>query len=214
MQYEQHDFVNNVTVLHKTGEEAKAREMLMKEIAQMIVYHRGHAIQLLNANGIKTNKFASDKELTDKLAENLGTNKKLKGDIAALLVQLNSAPQRHQAQGVNPHQNPYGRYGNAEQYSRAEGQGAAAGAVGGGAVGSVTNLISNIFGFAKSKTDQKTQSEANKMQLAQSLLNAQPQKSNTGLYIGIAVAVIGLGTLLYFAFNKKSAPTQSLAPTI
>jgi hypothetical protein len=52
------------------------------------------------------------------------------------------------------------------------------------------------------------------MQLAQSLLNAQPQKSNTGLYIGIAVAVIGLGTLLYFAFNKKSAPTQSLAPTI
>jgi hypothetical protein len=212
MQYEQHDFVSNVAALHKTGQEDKARQMLMKEIAQIIVYHRGHAIQALNQVGVKTNKFATDKELTDKLAENLGTNPKLQGIIAGLLVQLNQSPQRPASQGGGQHFDPFQREKASAQYSRAEGQGAGAG-MGAGPVGAIASMIGNIFGFAKSKTDQKSQAEANKMQLAQALLGSQPQKNNAGLYVGIAIGVVAIGTIFYLAFGKKSAQPAPL-PTM
>lgn len=216
MQYVQHDFVGNLAALSKAGEADKARTMLLKEIAQLIIYHRGHAIVALNASGIKTNKFASDKELTDKLAENIGENKQLQGAIASLLVTLNqpvgkSSPVNSH---INPHNNPYVNAGG--QGAGSVLGGAASGAAQGGVVGTVAGAIGNLFGFLKSNKDAKTQTEQNKALLAQQLLASQPSgSSKTGNYIAIGLVVAAIGAIVYFGFVKKDGSAMpSTTPTV
>lgn len=193
MRYEQHDFINNFLSLHKVGDHDKAKDILLKEIAQLIVYHRGYVIRDLNAAGIPTNKFATDKELTNKLMDHLPENKKLQASISQMLVHFNT---------------PTNTRMGADGVGSSAVQGSASGASG-GAVGAVAGAVGNIFGFFKSKTDQKTQADQNKLALAQSLLASQPTKSHTGTYVMIGAGLIAVTAILYFVLKPKHAPAAA-----
>lgn len=83
------DFSKNINAYYDSGENKKAEKLLMAELGQLMIYHRGHIISALNEAGIETNKDASDKEIANKLASNLAYNDGLRIAISLLLNNLN-----------------------------------------------------------------------------------------------------------------------------
>ncbi len=266
MKYEQHDFISNVAQYNKTGQDEKVRSLLMSELSQLIIYHRGSVLMALNDSGIKTDKTATEDELVEKLSKNLATNEKLKRTVSALLVDLNMHPKSKMymnaagetlsqrqldeialqygyrkkyygsgggmsggagalgagtdtsgTQGSTGSSNGSqtsnsGYSGGAQNMGSGSGSQGGAGASqrsGGDPVSAIAGAIGNIFGFAKSKTDAKTQADNNRMQLAQQLLaNKQAvSPSKTGTYVAItlvALTIIGIAT--YFVMKKPMHP--------
>tara|TARA_R110000868_G_scaffold147305_5_gene368722 strand:+ start:1103 stop:1855 length:753 start_codon:yes stop_codon:yes gene_type:complete len=130
------DFSKNINAYYDSGENKKAEKLLMAELGQLMIYHRGHIISALNEAGIETNKDASDKEIANKLASNLAYNDGLRIAISLLLNNLN-ANSFYQATGC-----PEGyikQYFNAEDDASGGGFGAflssLTGILGGGASG-------------------------------------------------------------------------------
>ena len=184
------DFSKNINAYYDSGENKKAEKLLMAELGQLMIYHRGHIISALNEAGIETNKDASDKEIANKLASNLAYNDGLRIAISLLLNNLNGNS-FYQATGC-----PEGyikQYFNVEGDKKGGGFGAflsslvggfsggasggASGSASGGASGSVpatqvtvgsdpvsaiAGAIGSIFSFAGSKTAQKTEREKSK----------------------------------------------------
>jgi len=83
------DFSKNINAYYDSGENKKAEKLLMAELGQLMIYHRGHIISALNEASIETNKDASDKEIANKLASNLAYNDGLRIAISLLLNNLN-----------------------------------------------------------------------------------------------------------------------------
>jgi hypothetical protein len=182
------DFSKNINAYYDSGENKKAEKLLMSELGQLMIYHRGHIISALNEAGIETNKDASDKEIANKLASNLAYNDGLRIAISLLLNNLN-ANSFYQATGC-----PEGyikQYFNADDDKKGGGFGAflssLTGSLGGGAssggasgvggsggvptpqvtvgadpVSAIAGAIGSIFSFAGSKTAQKTEREKSK----------------------------------------------------
>lgn len=182
------DFSKNINAYYDSGENKKAEKLLMAELGQLMIYHRGHIISALNEAGIETNKDASDKEIANKLASNLAYNDGLRIAISLLLNNLNGNS-FYQATGC-----PEGyikQYFNAEDGKNGGGFGAflssLTGSLGGGAssggasgvggsggvptpqvtvgadpVSAIAGAIGSIFSFAGSKTAQKTEREKSK----------------------------------------------------
>jgi len=101
------DFSNNLSAYIRAGENDKAKKLIIKEIGQLMVYHRGHLISALNEAGIKTSANASDKEVAKKVADNLGENIPFTNAVLTLLISLNSGSGFYLATGC-----PSGFYQN------------------------------------------------------------------------------------------------------
>lgn len=236
MVYQKHDFISNIGSYAASGEPDKAKSVLINEIAQLLIYHRGHVISALNESGIKTSKDAPDQELAEKLAENLGSNKALQSAVSLLLANLNSGKAFYSATGCREGylQKFWGADGTAgekrggfstflnslfgQQAQSANTQSpagtaagnVAGGAASGGAIGAIAGAINSIFGFAQAKTEAKTEAQSNKMKLAQQILqsknNQQPAPSKGGSALAWTVAVIAL-VGVGFVIYKKSQTT-------
>jgi len=219
------DFSKNINAYYDSGENKKAEKLLMAELGQLMIYHRGHIISALNEAGIETNKDASDKEIANKLASNLAYNDGLRIAISLLLNNLNGNS-FYQATGC-----PEGyikQYFNAEDGASGGGFGAflssltgsggggstsggggkgispiVEGASSGGYVGAIAGAIESVFSFAGSKTAQKTEREKSKSEkdtqrlaLAQQILGAKnSQQPPTGMSGGTKATLIILGLL-------------------
>ena len=136
------DFSKNINAYYDSGENKKAEKLLIAELGQLMIYHRGHIISALNEAGIETNKDASDKEIANKLASNLAYNDGLRIAISLLLNNLNGNS-FYQATGC-----PEGyikQYFNAEDGKSGGGFGAflssLAGGFGGGASGGASGGV-------------------------------------------------------------------------
>jgi len=107
MIHQKSDFTTNVNAYIRSGENEKAKKLIVSEIGQLMIYHRGHIISALNEAGIKTPANASDKEVAKKIADNLGTNTEFTNAILTLLVSINSGSGFYLATGC-----PQGYYQN------------------------------------------------------------------------------------------------------
>jgi hypothetical protein len=107
MIHQKSDFTQNVSAYIRSGENEKAKKLIISEIGQLMIYHRGHIISALNEAGIKTSGNASDKEVAKKIADNLGTNIEFTNAILTLLVSINSGSGFYLATGC-----PQGYYQN------------------------------------------------------------------------------------------------------
>ena len=101
------DFTHNLNSYIKSGQNEKAKKLIIKEIGQLMVYHRGHLISALNEAGIKTSPNASDKEVAKKIADNLGDNVPFTNAVLTLLISFNSGSGFYLATGC-----PSGYYQN------------------------------------------------------------------------------------------------------
>ena len=90
MIHQKSDFTRNLSAYISAGENEKAKKLIVSEIGQLMVYHRGHIISALNDAGIKTAGNASDKEVAKKIADNLGTNEAFRNAMITLLISINS----------------------------------------------------------------------------------------------------------------------------
>lgn len=181
------DFSKNINAYYDSGENKKAEKLLMAELGQLMIYHRGHIISALNEAGIETNKDASDKEIANKLASNLAYNDGLRIAISLLLNNLNGnsfyqatgCPEGYIKQYFNGEGDKNGGGFGAflSSLTGSLGGGASSGSASGGASGSVpapqvtvgsdpvsaiAGAIGSIFSFAGSKTAQKTEREKSK----------------------------------------------------
>lgn len=160
-----------------------------------MVFHRGHIISALNESGVPTDKNSTDRELIKKVVDHLGDNKAFTAKITGYIALFNNIPTQQRQ--------------NADSFWNGEGGTASGGgetAVPTGAFSALAGAIGDIFSFAKGKQDAKSQAEANRMALAQSLLANQPQQpSNAGLIIGITLGAAAIGAIIYFAMRHQPA---------
>jgi len=222
MLYTKHDFVSNLNSYVASGENKKAQKVIVDEIGRTLVYHRGHVISALNEAGIKTAPNASDKDVTNKIAQNLGTNKKLTASLSVLMTGMNNGSSFYHATGCKEGQIAHFMNAEGDQESAfakflgslkggggASGGGGSAspttpqGKVGADPVSAIAGAIGSIFSFAGAKTQQKTeektakaQADAQRLALAQQILASkngqQPSATTMGGTTKIVLISVGV----------------------
>jgi len=112
MIHQKSDFTQNVSAYIRSGENEKAKKLIISEIGQLMIYHRGHIISALNEAGIKTSGNESDKSVAKKIADNFGTNTEFTNAILTLLISINSGSGFFLATGCPQgyYQNYFGHY--------------------------------------------------------------------------------------------------------
>ncbi len=198
MRYEKHDFLTNLNQLQKVGDKEKVKKLLMDEVGQLIVFHRGHVISALNESGVPTDKNSSDRELIKKVVDHLGDNKAFTAKVTGYIAMFNNI----KSQSPQKYMNAGGDTWGADTAPKIN------------PLDSITGAIGNIFGYAKAKQDAKAQADANRMALAQSLLANQPTaKSNTGAIVATVVVTAVLGLAIFYMWKHKGATHSAVAPT-
>lgn len=229
MKYVQHDFAGNIAKLQQSGEVDKVQKLILDEVGQLMVYHRGHLVAALNEAGFPTDPKASDKKISEVMADALKKSDSFRTAISTLLVGLNRGDAFHQATGCPQGQfeSYFGKSQKSQQHHNAGGytpqqiqqymsqQGQQAPRAGllsgasGGAVGAIAGALGSIIGGAQQNQNNKTQAEIERLKLAQQILEAknrqQPSATgNTWLWVVLgSAAAITLGVVIY----KKTRPT-------
>jgi hypothetical protein len=128
-----------------------------------------------------TKQTASDKQVIDAIADNIGKNAKLQAGVAYMIAVKNTDAEQTSGQDA--------KVGISDPVSTI--------------IGGVTNAIGAIFGSKAAKTQAEAQADANRAALAAQVMAARQPKSNTGLYLGLAALGVAAIVLVVYLTRKK-----------
>lgn len=205
MVYLDKDFYSTLVGNEKKGNAMENRELILEQIAELIVADKASVIEALNASGIPTANTASQGRVVSAIVKNAPTNKKLRLGLAYLISQ------KRMSEG---HSNSIGDFlfGKSQEAKAAVGtvakstaEGGAAGGAGGGIIGGIIGAVSGavggVFNYKASKEAAKAQEEANRSKILDFIQKRQGG-SNTGLYIGLSLLVVA-GIVTFIVLKRK-----------
>lgn len=189
------DFYSNFTSAVSSKDNDAKKDMIVSEVADLIVNHKSDVVELLNSCGVKTDANENNKKIITKIVNNGGSPKVQQG-IAYLIASKHGLAV---IDTVKSNSNVEGKSISVDPVSAIA-----------SAVGNVFQGLGKIFGSDKdvAKIQAEAQADANRAVLIQTILNATlaqqgKKQSNTGLYVGIAIAAVVLITAGYFLLRKK-----------
>lgn len=172
------DIMSNFSGAIMSNDKQMQKDILLSEIHKILHKNQKSLIEALKNAGVDVPSRISNRHLVHLVVESAYENAKFRENVGLLISE-------------RQHSN----------FSNGDGAGAKilSGASSGGVVGSIAGAVDSIFGFAKSKTDAKSQKEADKQRLLLSLAEDK-KKSNllpiiiiaSVLLIGGAIAVVSL----------------------
>jgi NADH:ubiquinone oxidoreductase subunit 6 (subunit J) len=166
------------SMLSKDKEMTKS--VILSEVHKLIAKNPAVLIEALTSSGVVVKKGISKNDLIDLVVDNLYSNDSFKEKLA-VIISGNTKP----------------------KYSNGDGEGDDSEGGGGiptGAVGAIAGAIGSIFSFGASKTNAKTQAQADKEKLKLALLADDKKKTNwlpiviisSVLLVGGIIAVVAL----------------------
>jgi hypothetical protein len=94
MIYLENDFYSNFSSIAESNDDKSMRTMLVDQISNLIAYRKKDLVSLFNKIGLKVSKSPTNKELSDIIAKNIKTNKKLQVGLAYLIAENNNLLQQ------------------------------------------------------------------------------------------------------------------------
>lgn len=218
MKYLKHNFVTNFHNATMMGDQQAAKEMLLSELADIIMQHKDMVISDLQAVGVKVPVNATDKQLGKLVIENLD-KKDLQQHISETLIH------HHQMHGLNSNGIYDMMISRGGEDLNLDGEVGAAlvgvgkdiggGALSGGTVGAVAGGVKSVADLIGKGKDKQMTQEQTKQQLI-ALLTAKQNAKNyaqttkrvmspwaiTGIIVGGALLAAGIGYGIYKATRK------------
>lgn len=94
MIYLENDFYSNFTSMVESNDEKLMNNMLVDQISNLIAYKKENLVSLFNKIGLKVSKNPTNKELSNIIATNLKSNRKLQVGLAYLIAEQNNVLQQ------------------------------------------------------------------------------------------------------------------------
>jgi hypothetical protein len=94
MIYLENDFYSNFNSIVESNDDVSMKDMFIDQISNLIAYKKDDLVSLFNKIGIKVSKKPTNKELSNIIANNLKTNKKLQIGLAYLIAENNNILQQ------------------------------------------------------------------------------------------------------------------------
>jgi hypothetical protein len=182
------DIMSNFSGAVMSNDKEMQKDILISEIHKILHKNPKSLVEALKNSGVDVPKRISNDHLVHLVVEAVYENAKFRENVALLITE-------------NNHSN----------FSNGDGDGEAikaggkilGGASSGGIVGAVAGAVDSIFGFAKSKTDSKTQKQADKQRLLLSLLEDKKKSNLVPIIIIASVLLIG-GAIAFVSLRNKN----------
>lgn len=94
MIYLENDFYSNFNSLVESNDEVSTKSMFIDQISNLIAFKKNDLVSLFNKIGIKVSNNPTNKELSNVIANNIKSNKKLQIGIAYLIAENNNILQQ------------------------------------------------------------------------------------------------------------------------
>ena len=94
MIYLENDFYSNFNSMVESNDEISLKNMFVDQISNLIAYKKSDLVSLFNKVGIKVSANPTNKELSELIASNLKSNKKLQIGLAYLIAEDNNLMQQ------------------------------------------------------------------------------------------------------------------------
>jgi len=94
MIYLENDFYSNFNSMVEANDEVSTKSMFIDQISNLIAFKKNDLVNLFNKIGIKVSANPTNKELSNTIANNIRTNKKLQIGIAYLIAENNNILQQ------------------------------------------------------------------------------------------------------------------------
>lgn len=94
MIYLENDFYSNFNSMVEANDEVSTKSMFIDQISNLIAFKKNDLVSLFNKIGIKVSANPTNKELSNTIANNIRTNKKLQIGIAYLIADNNNILQQ------------------------------------------------------------------------------------------------------------------------
>lgn len=208
MLYVKHNLRDNYFSANGLGDERMKRDIIISEIAKMIVNRPADVISALNRNGVKTSTRPTHKELVGKVSDAMHNSQKFTTDLVSMFA-VNKRPMSADGSAAQT---------TGTQTTGVKTQDYAAMAAG---TADTVKFIGGLFGGKKKRKAQEAKDRAaaaeaaRQKALAQSQLNhavkgvsgGKDTESNLMLYVGIGVGsalLITLAVVMYVKYKNKN----------
>lgn len=94
MIYLENDFYSNFNSMVESNDEVSTKSMFIDQISNLIAYKKDDLVSLFNKIGIKVSSNPTNKELSNTIANNIKSNKKLQIGLAYLIAENNNILQQ------------------------------------------------------------------------------------------------------------------------
>jgi hypothetical protein len=94
MIYLENDFYSNFNSMVESNDDLSLKSMFIDQISNLIAYRKDDLVSLFGKIGINVSKKPTNKELSNLIAKNLKTNKKLQIGLAYLIAENNNILQQ------------------------------------------------------------------------------------------------------------------------
>jgi hypothetical protein len=94
MIYLENDFYSNFNSMVESNDEVSTKSMFIDQISNLIAYKKNDLVSLFNKIGIKVSNNPTNKELSNIIANNIKSNKKLQIGLAYLIAENNNILQQ------------------------------------------------------------------------------------------------------------------------
>jgi hypothetical protein len=94
MIYLENDFYSNFTSMVESNDEKLMNNMLVDQISNLIAFKKENLVSLFNKIGLKVSNNPTNKELSNIIAKNLKSNRKLQVGLAYLIAEQNNVLQQ------------------------------------------------------------------------------------------------------------------------
>lgn len=94
MIYLENDFYSNFNSMVESNDDVSMKDMFVDQISNLIAYKKDDLVSLFNKIGIKVSKKPTNKELSNLIANNFKSNKKLQIGLAYLIAEDNNILQQ------------------------------------------------------------------------------------------------------------------------
>lgn len=94
MIYLENDFYSNFNSIAQSNDDVSMKNLLIDQISNLIAFKKDDLVSLFGKIGIKVSNNPTNKELSNTIAKNLKTNKKLQIGIAYLIAENNNVLQQ------------------------------------------------------------------------------------------------------------------------
>ena len=94
MIYLENDFYSNFNSMVESNDDVSLKSMFIDQLSNLIAYRKSDLVSLFNKVGIKVSNKPTNKELSNLVAKNLKSNKKLQIGLAYLIAEDNNLLQQ------------------------------------------------------------------------------------------------------------------------
>lgn len=192
--YWNHQPGKNYFMANGAGDTDMKTDILMSEIAKLIVNNKTRVVQLLNDSGVKTSSGITISSLSDKVAKALYGNIKFAEAIAAEIVQSGT---KLNADGTTTPAKPKKSFSDILAEVSTTGKNLA------DAAKNVKDLIGNVFGGKNKNESQATTSQENLKSQTEAVNKINDSGIGAAGYILIALGIsTAIGLTVYFIRRK------------